>query len=81
MTRIAVALFEDAEELDFAGPWEVLGAWASQWPDDGIEVFTVAGSDRAGQVRQGPARRARPRVGLGSGDRRARLPRWPWLAP
>ena len=44
MTRIAVALFEDAEELDFAGPWEVLGAWASQWPDDGIEVFTVAGS-------------------------------------
>jgi transcriptional regulator GlxA family with amidase domain len=44
MTRIAVALFEDAEELDFAGPWEVLAAWASQWPDDGIEVFTVAGS-------------------------------------
>ena len=42
MTRIAVALFEDAEELDFAGPWEVLAAWASQWPDDGVEVFTVA---------------------------------------
>ena len=42
MTRIAVALFEDAEELDFAGPWEVLAAWATQWPDDGVEVFTVA---------------------------------------
>jgi len=42
MTRIAVALFEDAEELDVAGPWEVLAAWASQWPDDGVEVFTVA---------------------------------------
>ncbi len=42
MTRIAVALFEDAEELDFAGPWEVLAAWANQWPDDGVEVFTVA---------------------------------------
>ena len=42
MTRIAVALFEGAEELDFAGPWEVLAAWASQWPDDGVEVFTVA---------------------------------------
>ena len=41
-TRIAIALFEDAEELDFAGPWEVLAAWASQWPDDGVEVFTVA---------------------------------------
>ena len=42
MTRIAVALFDGAEELDFAGPWEVLAAWAMQWPDDGVEVFTVA---------------------------------------
>ena len=40
--RIGIALFEDAEELDFAGPWEVLAAWARQWPDDGVEVFTVA---------------------------------------
>ncbi len=44
MTRIAVALFDGAEELDFAGPWEVLAAWARQWPDDGAEVFTVAGT-------------------------------------
>ena len=44
MVSIAVALFEDAEELDFAGPWEVLRAWATQWPDDGVEVFTVAES-------------------------------------
>ena len=44
MTAIAVALFEGAEELDFAGPWEVLAAWATQWPDDGVEVFTVASS-------------------------------------
>jgi len=42
MTRIAVVLFDGAEELDFAGPWEVLAAWAKQWPDDGVEVFTVA---------------------------------------
>lgn len=42
MTRIAVALFDGAEELDFAGPWEVLAAWATQWPDDGVEAFTVA---------------------------------------
>jgi transcriptional regulator GlxA family with amidase domain len=42
VTRIAVALFDGAEELDFAGPWEVLAAWATQWPDDGVEVFTVA---------------------------------------
>jgi len=40
--RIGIAVFEDAEELDFAGPWEVLAAWATQWPEDGVEVFTVA---------------------------------------
>jgi transcriptional regulator GlxA family with amidase domain len=40
--RIAIALFEDAEELDWAGPWEVLAAWAQHWPDDGVEVLTVA---------------------------------------
>ena len=40
--RIGIALFEDAEELDFAGPWEVLAAWSPQWPDDGVEVLTVA---------------------------------------
>ena len=31
---IGIALFPDAEELDFAGPWEVLGFWARSWPDD-----------------------------------------------
>ncbi len=40
--RIGIALFADAEELDFAGPWEVLGAWATQWPEDGVEVLTIA---------------------------------------
>jgi transcriptional regulator GlxA family with amidase domain len=44
VTTIAVVLFDGAEELDYAGPWEVLAAWATQWPDDGIEVFTVADS-------------------------------------
>lgn len=40
--RIGVALFEGAEELDWAGPWEVLTSWSLLWPDDGVEVFTVA---------------------------------------
>lgn len=44
MTVIAIALFEDAEELDWAGPWEVLASWARHWPDDGVDVFTVAES-------------------------------------
>jgi transcriptional regulator GlxA family with amidase domain len=45
VTAIAVVLFEGAEELDFAGPWEVLAAWATQFPDDGASVFTVADTD------------------------------------
>ena len=39
---IGVALFDGAEELDWAGPWEVLAAWAQQFPDDGVRVLTVA---------------------------------------
>ena len=43
--RIGLYLFEGAEELDWGGPWEVLAAWAQLWPDDGVEVFTVADAD------------------------------------
>jgi transcriptional regulator GlxA family with amidase domain len=42
--RIGVAVFDGAEELDWAGPWEVLAAWASGWPADDVEVFTIAES-------------------------------------
>ncbi|MDQ1513189.1 MAG: hypothetical protein QOC59_1031, partial [Microbacteriaceae bacterium] len=42
MTTIGIALFPDVEELDFAGPWEVLAYWSRTWPDDGVEVFTLA---------------------------------------
>jgi transcriptional regulator GlxA family with amidase domain len=42
--RIAIALFDDVEELDWAGPFEVLASWAHFWADDGVEVFTVAES-------------------------------------
>jgi transcriptional regulator GlxA family with amidase domain len=41
-TRIAIGVFPDAEELDWAGPWEVLAAWADGFPADDIDVFTVA---------------------------------------
>jgi transcriptional regulator GlxA family with amidase domain len=40
--EIAIVLFDGAEELDWAGPWEVFAAWRDGWPDDGIGVFTVA---------------------------------------
>ncbi len=39
--RIAIHLFDGAEELDWAGPWEVLAYWAEA-SDDDIEVVTVA---------------------------------------
>ena len=43
--RIGIFLFDGAEELDWAGPWEVLAAWARMWPDDGVEVFTLTRAD------------------------------------
>ena len=45
-TRIGIALFDGAEELDWAGPWEVLSFWAQMFDDD-IEVFTVARDNAA----------------------------------
>ena len=42
--RIAVAVFDGAEELDFAGPWEVLAAWRFLHPDE-VELLLV-GDDR-----------------------------------
>lgn len=43
--NVAVVLFDGAEELDWAGPWEVLAAWRDGWPDDGLNVFTVSWKD------------------------------------
>jgi transcriptional regulator GlxA family with amidase domain len=48
MVRIGILLFDDVEELDAVGPWEVLGAWALAHPD---EAEVVALSARSGQVR------------------------------
>ena len=41
--RIAIAVFEGAEELDFAGPWEVLAAWRDLGIAD-VEVVLVGES-------------------------------------
>ena len=47
-TTIGIALFDGAEELDWAGPWEVLAAWAEQFPDDGgADAAGTAEDDRA----------------------------------
>ena len=34
MPAVAIAVFEGAEELDFVGPWEVLGAWRHLNPEE-----------------------------------------------
>lgn len=41
MTRISLLCFDDMEELDLVGPWEVLRMWQLQHPEDGVEVFTA----------------------------------------
>lgn len=40
MTTIAILLFEEVEELDFAGPWEVFRV--AQGEDPSFDVYTVA---------------------------------------
>ena len=45
MTSIGIFLFDGAEELDWAGPWEVLAAWSQGWPEDETEVFTFSRTD------------------------------------
>lgn len=56
--NIAIVLFDGAEELDWAGPWEVLAAWAQGWPGDGVDAYTVA--DGAGPVRCAKGLRVQP---------------------
>ena len=43
MTKtIGIVVFDDVEELDAVGPWEVLAYWTRTWPDDGWQVVTVS---------------------------------------
>lgn len=42
MQTIGILLFEDVEELDAIGPWEVLSYWCRTFPDDGWRVCTFS---------------------------------------
>ena len=42
MTRVSLICFDDMEELDLVGPWEVLRMWQLQYPDDEVEAFTAS---------------------------------------
>ncbi|MFJ1533707.1 hypothetical protein ACIOFV_35745 [Streptomyces mirabilis] len=46
---IGVLLFEGAEELDIAGPWEVLGFWAAHIASSPVRVLSLG--PRSGVVR------------------------------
>ena len=39
---IGILLFDDVEELDAVGPWEVLAWWTRTFPDDGYRVTTLS---------------------------------------
>lgn len=43
MTRIGIYLFDQVEELDAVGPWEVFGMWARACPGE-AELVAFAGS-------------------------------------
>jgi transcriptional regulator GlxA family with amidase domain len=50
LRRIGLLLFDGVEELDAAGPWEVLATWTQQHPDDGwsISCLSPGGGDVLG---------------------------------
>ena len=41
--HIGIVLFDDVEELDAVGPWEVLAHWARHHPEDGWSVSLLSG--------------------------------------
>jgi transcriptional regulator GlxA family with amidase domain len=40
--HIGILLFEDVEELDAVGPWEVLAFWTRTFPQDGYDVSCIS---------------------------------------
>src|SRR3954453_10164846 len=40
--HIGLLLFDDVEELDAVGPWEVLSNWTLHYPADGWSISTVS---------------------------------------
>lgn len=42
--HIGIVLFDDVEELDAVGPWEVLASWTRTFPEDGWSVSCLSRS-------------------------------------
>jgi transcriptional regulator GlxA family with amidase domain len=60
---IGILVFDDVEELDAVGPWEVLAFWAQHWPDDGWQATTIAVGDTEVRCAKGLRLRADKTVG------------------
>ena len=53
--HIGILLFNDVEELDAIGPWEVLSYWTRNHPEDGFAVFCLSKSGGFVQCSKGLA--------------------------
>jgi transcriptional regulator GlxA family with amidase domain len=51
--HIGIVLFDDVEELDAVGPWEVLSHWTRHHPQDGWTVSCLSGDGHAVQCAKG----------------------------
>ena len=52
--HIGILLFDDVEELDAVGPWEILANWTLTYPQDGWTVSFVSKDGQPGPRGQGP---------------------------
>lgn len=50
---IGLLLFDGVEELDFAGPWEVFGAWSTDFPEDKYRAVSISLASRQVRCAQG----------------------------
>lgn len=50
---IGLLLFDGVEELDFAGPWEVFGAWSADFPQDKYKPVSISLASRQVRCAQG----------------------------
>jgi transcriptional regulator GlxA family with amidase domain len=64
--KIGIGIWDGVEELDFAGPYEVLTAWARYADDRSITVETIAAGD--GPVTCAHGLRVLPDATWGEGD-------------
>src|SRR5665811_735301 len=53
--QIGILLFNDVEELDAIGPWEVLSYWTQNHPEDGFAVSRLSKSGGLVQCSKGLA--------------------------